>query len=141
MRKAGYRDGWHLYVYGVENQLRFLDEIGVHGLRGDKARALAEAIRDVRPNTNLDTIPSEVWDDVRGILADRGMTHREFAGAMETKFSGSTMWKHAPSRQRMAKVAEVLGDADLEVLATNDVYWDTSPPSSSWVSRTSTTPP
>ena len=35
------------------------------------------------------------------------------------------MWKHSPSRERMAKVADVLGDADLEVLATNDVYWDT----------------
>ena len=35
------------------------------------------------------------------------------------------MWKHAPSRERMARVAEVLGDADLEVLATNDVFWDT----------------
>ncbi|WP_343905301.1 replicative DNA helicase [Nocardioides aquiterrae] len=123
-RKAGYRDGWHLHVYGVENQLRFLDDIGVHGLRGDKARSLAEAIRDVRGNTNLDTIPTRVWDDVRGILADRGMTHRAFAAAMGTSFSGSTMWKHAPSRQRLAQVAEVLGDADLEVLATNDVFWD-----------------
>ena len=124
VRKAGYRDGWHLYVYGVENQLRFLDEIGVNGLRGDKARALAEAIRAVKPNTNLDTIPAQVWDDVRGILAGRGMTHRAFAAALGTQFCGSTMWKHAPSRQRMAKVAAVLDDADLEVLATNDVYWD-----------------
>ncbi|MCW2775836.1 MAG: replicative helicase [Nocardioides sp.] len=125
IRKEGYRDSWHLHVYGAENQLRFLDEIGVHGLRSEKARALAEAIREVKANTNLDTIPSDVWDDVRGILSERGMTHREFASAMGTKFSGSTMWKHSPGRQRMAKVAEVLGDADLEVLATNDVYWDT----------------
>jgi replicative DNA helicase len=43
---------------------------------------------------------------------------------MGSRFSGSTMWKRSPSRQRMAKVAEVLGDADLDVLATNDVYWD-----------------
>ena len=42
VRKAGYRDGWHLYVYGVENQIRFCDEIGVHGARGEKATALAE---------------------------------------------------------------------------------------------------
>jgi replicative DNA helicase len=124
VRRAGYRDGWHLYVYGVENQLRFCDEIGVHGARGDKARALAEKLRDVVPNTNLDTIPSQVWDRVKEILTDQKMTHRQFAAAMGTKFGGSTMWKHAPSRQRLAKVANVLGDADLEVLATNDVYWD-----------------
>ena len=39
VRKAGYRDSWHLYVYGAENQLRFCDEIGVHGVRGEKADA------------------------------------------------------------------------------------------------------
>ena len=125
VRKAGYRDGYHLYVYGVENQLRFCDEIGVHGARGEKAADVAERLRDVRANTNLDTVPKEVWEQVRSVLTDRGMTHREFAAAMNTSFSGSTMWKHAPSRQRLAQVAEVLDDADLEVLATNDVFWDT----------------
>ena len=124
VRKAGYRDGWHLHVYGVENQLRFCDEIGVHGARGEKASALAERLREVVPNTNLDTIPTQVWGRVREILTEQKMTHREFAAAMGTRFGGSTMWKHSPSRQRLAKVAAVLGDADLEVLATNDVYWD-----------------
>jgi replicative DNA helicase len=124
VRKAGYRDGWHLFVYGVENQLRFCDEIGVHGGRGEKAKALAEKLRDVVPNTNLDTIPVQVWDRVKEILTEQKVTHREFASAMGTKFGGSTMWKHSPSRQRLAKVATVLGDADLEVMATNDVYWD-----------------
>ena len=124
VRKKGYRDGWHLHVYGSENQLRFCDEIGVHGARGVKAANLADKLRDVRANTNLDTVPREVWGHVREVLTEQGMTHREFATAMGTQFCGSTMWKHAPSRERMARVAEVLGDADLEVLATNDVYWD-----------------
>ena len=123
-RKAGYRDGWHLYVYGAENQLRFCDEIGVHGARGVAAANLAEKLRDVRSNTNLDTVPKEVWGHVREVLSEQGMTHREFASAMGTQFCGSTMWKHSPSRERMARVASVLGDADLDVLATNDVYWD-----------------
>ncbi|WP_204797403.1 replicative DNA helicase [Nocardioides salarius] len=123
-RKAGYRDGWQVHVVGAENQLRFLDEIGVHGARGEQVTRLASALRDVRPNTNLDTVPQEVWGRVRQELAERQMTHREFATAMGTSFGGSTMWKHAPSRERLAKVAGVLGDADLEVLATNDVYWD-----------------
>ena len=124
VRKKGYRDGWHLHVYGSENQLRFCDEIGVHGARGAKAANLADRLREVRANTNLDTVPSEVWGHVREVLTEKGMTHREFAAAMGTQFCGSTMWKHSPSRERMARVAEVLDDADLEVLATNDVYWD-----------------
>jgi len=128
-RKPGYRDSFHLYVYGAENQLRFCDEIGVHGARGEKAAALAERLRDVRANTNLDTIPTEIWGRVREVLAEQHMSHREFATAMGTQFCGSTRCllqggEHAPSRERMARVAGVLGDADLEVLATNDVYWD-----------------
>ena len=125
VRKKGDRDGWHLHVYGAEQQLRFLDEIGVHGARGEKARALAAMLRDKQGNTNLDTVPREVWGKVRELMVEKGMTHRGFAAAMGTQFSGSTLWKHAPSRERMGKVAAVLDDADLEVLATNDVHWDT----------------
>jgi replicative DNA helicase len=55
---------------------------------------------------------------------DKGMTHREFAAAMGTQFCGSTPWKSSPSRQRLARVAAVLKDADLELYATNDIFWD-----------------
>lgn len=124
IRKGSYRDLWHVHVVGSENQLRFLEDIGVHGARGEQARELVAMLREVRPTTNLDTVPSEVWGRVREVLADQGMTHREFASAMGTSFGGPSMGKHAPSRERMARVADVLGDADLEVLATNDVFWD-----------------
>jgi replicative DNA helicase len=30
-----------------------------------------------------------------------------------------------PTRSRIGRIAEVLGDADLEMMATNDVFWDT----------------
>ncbi len=130
VRKAGHRDGWHLHVHGVDNQLRFIDEIGVHGSRGDHARALGVAIRAAVANTNADNVPVDVWEDVKGIL-EHGMTHREFATAMGTQFRGEVSpvelaeTKHSPSRERMAEVAKVLDSADLEVLATNDVCWDT----------------
>ncbi|MFC0624907.1 replicative DNA helicase [Kribbella deserti] len=123
-KKPGYRDSYHLYIYGVDNQLRFCDEIGVHGLRGAKAAEVAANLRGVRATTNLDTVPKEIWSQVRGVLAEQQMTHREFATAMGTQFPGSAMWKQAPSRQRLAKVADVLDNADLEVMATNDICWD-----------------
>jgi replicative DNA helicase len=118
VRKNGYRDGHHLCIYGVESQLRFCDQIGA------RADAVADRLRMVRANTNLDTVPKEVWNQVRSVLIDRGMTHRQFVAQMGTSLSGSTMWKHAPSRQRLAEVARVLDDADLDVLATNDIFWD-----------------
>ncbi|MEU1425577.1 hypothetical protein ABZ412_00695 [Nocardia sp. NPDC005746] len=75
-------------------------------------------------NTNVDTIPKEIWDTVRALLPARNMTHREFQAAMGTKFCGSTMWKHAPSRLRLARAAEILDAPELAMLCTNDVFWD-----------------
>jgi replicative DNA helicase len=124
INKDGYRPCYHLLVYGAENQLRFLDDVGVHGARAVMAETARQNLVVIRGNTNLDTIPREVWGRVRSVLAERQMTQREFAAAVGTQYCGSTMWKHAPSRDRLARVAAVLDDAELEMVATNDVFWD-----------------
>jgi replicative DNA helicase len=123
-RKAGYRDGYTLDISGVDDQRRFLQEIGVHGARGVAAERLLAIVRAARGNPNVDTVPRQVWDDVRRLLVERGVTHREFAAATGTQFCGSTLWKHAPSRQRLGRIAEVLQSEDLEIMAVNDLLWD-----------------
>lgn len=123
--KAGFRAGYTLDISGMDDQRRFLQEVGVHGARGSHAAdQLLSIIKDQQSNTNVDTVPTDVWDDVRAALLDRGMTHREFAAALGTQFCGSSMWKRAPSQQRLARVASVLEDEALEVMAVNDVLWD-----------------
>nr|MBA3905968.1 replicative DNA helicase [Pseudonocardiales bacterium] len=124
VRKVGYRDGWHLHVTGSEHQRVFVQLVGVHGARGVAAGQLAERLGTIAANTNLDTVPKAVWGEVRTLLAEPRMTHRDFAAAMGSRFCGSAMWKHSPSRSRLARAAAVLHDADLEMLATNDVFWD-----------------
>jgi replicative DNA helicase len=111
-------------VYGAANQRRFLTMVGVHGERGVKAAELLSRLQDVQSNTNLDTVPKEVWQQVKSTLTRHDMSHREFADAMGTQFCGSTMWKHAPSRGRLHRAAGVLNDTDLHELATNEVFWD-----------------
>jgi len=123
-RKAGYRDGYALDISGADDQRRFLQEIGVHGARGVQADRLLDIVRSTTANTNVDTVPRRVWDDVRDLLVEQGMTHREFAAALGTQFCGSTMWKHSPSRQRLGRIAEILGDEQLEIMAVNDLLWD-----------------
>ncbi|MCD5309932.1 replicative DNA helicase [Kineosporia babensis] len=123
--KEGYRPGHTLDISGVDDQRRFLNEIGVHGLRGQSAAQLLEIVKDVPANPNVDTVPKEIWDRVRTVLVEQNMSHRQFAAAMGTQFGGGSMWKHAPSRQRLGRVASLLGDADLEMHALNDVLWDT----------------
>ena len=122
--KADCRPCYQLLVCGAENQLRFLDSIGVHGARGAMAEKARQMLGGIKGNTNLDTIPREVWDRVRSVLVERPMTHRQFAAAIGTQFCDSTPWKRAPSGERLARVADVLDDAELEMIATNDVFWD-----------------
>ena len=122
--KGTYRPTYHLSIYGAENQLRFLNHVGVHGARSEQVRICLDKLSAISGNTNIDTVPREVWDRVRAVLLERQMSHREFSPAIGTQFCGSTLWKHAPSRQRLGAIAAVLGSSDLELMATNDVFWD-----------------
>jgi replicative DNA helicase len=122
--KESYRPGYHLVIYGAENQLWFLKEIGVHGARAARVAEATQMLSALVGNTNIDTIPGEVWQRVRAALVERGMSQRQFAAAIGTHYCGTTLWKHAPSRTRLTKVAAVLDDADLDLLAINDVFWD-----------------
>ncbi len=119
-----HRPQYTLDISGREDQLIFLRKIGAHGARATACERLRDALEDVPHNTNVDTIPADVWRRVRDALAEKGMTHRQFSAAIGTQFCGSTLWKHSPSRGRLARVAAVLSDAELELLATNDVLWD-----------------
>ncbi|MGY1694156.1 replicative DNA helicase [Geodermatophilus sp. SYSU D00814] len=124
VRKAGYRDGWTLDVSGCDDQRRFLGEIGVHGARGAAAERLLGIVRETSGNPDIDTVPVHVWERVRAVLEEKGMSHRAFAAAMDSAFCGSAMWKRAPSRERLGRIAAVLDDADLEIQAVNDLLWD-----------------
>jgi replicative DNA helicase len=124
VRKTGYRDCWHLSIYGAENQTRFLRHVGVHGMKARTVREVLAKLDGKVRNTNLDTVPKDVWTEVRTAMTSRQLTHRQFAAAMGTKFCGSTMWKHAPSRARLHRAAALLENAAIHDLATNDVFWD-----------------
>jgi replicative DNA helicase len=122
--KPRYRDGWHLHILGSDHQKRFCAEVGVHGDRGNAAAGVLLRLDGMRATTHLDTVPVEVWSRVRSTLTEGQTTHREFAAATGTQSRGSAKLKSASSRSRLSTVATILDDADLEVLATNDVFWD-----------------
>jgi replicative DNA helicase len=118
------RPGWSVDVSGVEDQRRFLSEIGVHGDRSRQVLAADERLRDVVANTNVDTVPREVWTAVREAMRGQAVTTRAFQTELGTKYCGSALYKTAPSRSRLRRVAEVLKNEELELLATSDVSWD-----------------
>jgi replicative DNA helicase len=108
VRPATARAQYTLDISGRDDQLRFLREIGVHGDREATCVRLAAALESTGSNPNVDTVPAEVWRRVRAALLERGMSYREFVHG----------------RECLARVAGVLDSAELELVATNDVYWD-----------------
>nr|WP_184844317.1 replicative DNA helicase [Kribbella solani] len=122
-RKSGYRDCYHLTIDGVQNQQRFCNEIGVHGLRGAKVREVQVHLRQIKAAPKLDTVPIAVWDQVKAAMHARAMTKTALATALGRRNAGR-LFAGAPTRQRLADIASILDVSDLELMATNDVFWD-----------------
>ncbi|MBK9726300.1 MAG: replicative DNA helicase [Actinomycetales bacterium] len=124
VRKGNYRPTYTLDISGADSQRRFLQEIGVHGTRGEAAARLLEIVRATTANPNVDTVPTDVWDTVKTVMSQRGMTTREFQQAMGVAYNGSAYYRSAPSRERLGRIAAVLDSAELDLYAVNDVLWD-----------------
>ncbi|MEX0917578.1 MAG: replicative DNA helicase [Candidatus Paceibacterota bacterium] len=123
--KRGYRPSYHVHVQSAPVQQRFLELVGCFGSRGAVVPELKEALANIAPVTNTDTVPREVWDLViKPEQAERGVTGRELATLMQTAYNGTAVTAAGISRPRLTKLAAVLGSERLSHLAESDVYWD-----------------
>jgi replicative DNA helicase len=118
------RIGYTVDVSGVSDQRRFLGWIGVHGARAANCRLALARLVGVASNPNVDTIPLEVWRSVRLAMSGRGLSERALQAAVGSHYAGSSFYDHTPSRPRLAKLADVLEDPNLQDLATGDLFWD-----------------
>ena len=128
LRAAGNSYGhpqWTVDVTGVDEQLRFVDEIGAYGERGARVAEARVRLSQMKAAGRFDTIPSDVWKRVRGVLLERGLTLHRMRTMVGTASRGDLNEEICPSRLRVGRIAQVLDDAQLEMLATNDVFWDT----------------
>ncbi|WP_442877229.1 replicative DNA helicase [Deinococcus sp. YIM 134068] len=120
----GTRPVWNVDVSGTGAQLAFLERVGTFGPRvevGERLRALLAS----RPgNTNVDTLSGEVFDRVRSVMRERGVTHREMAARRGTAYGGNAHFSFAPSRAVALEYADLLEDEVLREWAQNDLSWD-----------------
>ena len=119
-----HRPGFVLDIYGVTDQLRFIDQVGVHGARGAHAEQARRVLTGRRANTNVDTIPLDVWRHVKQAMSLRGMTERGLQAAVGSAYCAGTFYRHAPSRPRLSLLADVVESLDLHEFATSDLFWD-----------------
>jgi replicative DNA helicase len=75
-------------------------------------------------NTNVDTIPREVFDVVRERMRAKAITTREMARLRGTSYGGTGHFSFSPSRPHLAEYARLLEDRELMSLTTNDLFWD-----------------
>jgi replicative DNA helicase len=116
---------WHeVAVSGTESQRVFLREVGAFGPRVAPARALELALGGVESNPNVDTLPREVFGEVRVAMSRRGVTTRAMAAMRGTAYVGTSHFRFAPSRSTVADYAGLLDDHGLRRLAASDLFWD-----------------
>lgn len=122
--QSGARPLWNVDVSGAEQQLRFLTLVGAFGPRCAPADALRERLSSPAANPNVDTLPQALFDEVRGLMQEQGISHRAMAAARGTSYGGSSHFQFAPSRAVLADYAHRLGSARLLQWAESDLFWD-----------------
>jgi len=123
--KSGYARPVHMvWVSGAESQRAFLHQVGAFGPRRAPADRLNEALRDVRANPNVDTLPEEAFAAVRATMQARGISPREMARLRGTRYAGSAHFAFSPTRKQLASYADALHSSDLVQWATSDLFWD-----------------
>jgi replicative DNA helicase len=123
--KAGYRDTYIVQISGGADQLKFCRSVGAFGRRIPAMKRVASILETQKTNTNVDTLPVDVWLYVRQEMLKRGVTTRKMAELRGTSYGGSSHFKFAPSRETTMSYAAIL-DSDIlrYIAADNDVFWD-----------------
>jgi len=124
VEEEGYLPGYQVNVSGTDAQQRFLDQIGAFGPRVEPAAALTDAIVDVNSNTNVDTIPREVFTIVRERMREKSITQRAMAAMRGVSYGVAAHSKFSPSRATLIEYAALLDDDDLFAHASSDLFWD-----------------
>jgi replicative DNA helicase len=123
VQQGHYRPSHHVIIYGVDQMRVFLDVVGAHGPRVAQAAVLRTYLEGRVANTNVDTLPSAMFDRVREIMDERGVSLRQVASARGVAFSTAS-FSFDPSRRLMASYAEVLQSDELQCAANSDLFWD-----------------
>ncbi len=120
------RASWRVDVQGQNDMLAFLRTIGGVGeQRSLRATAVEERLDTMRANTNRDGLPRETWQTVvRPAMAAANVTTRELHARIGNEYCGSTLYRSGLSRERAARVAEIVDSEELRNLASSDVFWD-----------------
>ena len=110
-----------VWVSGSESQRAFLRQVGAFGPRRGPATVLVEALRGLRANPNVDTLPEEVMQRVCALMSAQGISRSQMAAIRGYQ---NINLDHAPTRTLVGKYAAILSDDTLKTVCESDVFWD-----------------
>jgi replicative DNA helicase len=114
---------WSAYVSGSEQQAMFLARVGAFGPREAPAEVLAAKLAVTHANPNVDTLPRELYAQLRPAMSAQGLTWREIGPLRGTIYS-SDKFRHAPSRATFNSYIDLLDTDALRVWSSSDLFWD-----------------
>ncbi|WP_204138593.1 replicative DNA helicase [Halomicronema sp. CCY15110] len=120
--QASRRPAWQLDITDALSIKTFISDIGILGKEAALEEA-SEALAKRRYQTNRDLIPVAIWpylETAKGAESWRSLATR--AGLQGT--SNIHVGQRALSRDRLFALATALENAELQAIATSDVYWD-----------------
>jgi replicative DNA helicase len=115
---------WNIDISGATEQLKFLDLVGAFGEKIARADALKEHLLQIQANTNVDTLPIELIQEIKSTMRDLRISQREMAQMRGTSYGGSSHFSFAPSREVLSDYARLLNSANLSLWAESDLFWD-----------------
>jgi replicative DNA helicase len=111
-------------VSSSEQQALFLAKVGAFGPREEPARRLAERIASIKANPNVDTLPREVYVQVRAAMTAQGVTAKDLAAMRGIQYQVHQNFKYAPSRSTLNSYADLLDSDELRIWSKSDLFWD-----------------
>ncbi|MDO8755087.1 MAG: replicative DNA helicase, partial [Anaerolineales bacterium] len=120
------RDQYNVTITGKPDLELFIQKVGAVGeYKQGRLAEIQEYLSAYKANTNRDVIPNNVWRlHVVPAMQEIGMTTRQMQAAIETHYCGTGLYKQNVSRERAARVANVVQSNELASLAQSDIYWD-----------------
>ena len=107
-------------VISGESVKTLIKGLGFFGEKEEKQKQAMKYFATTLRNTNLDTIPKEIWNQYKpNNWAEIGRK----IGYAHPKALRESM-RYAPSRQKLLQIAKADNNKLLESLATSDIYWD-----------------
>jgi replicative DNA helicase len=106
---------YSVHVSGADAQGTFAQTVGGSGPKAAPVAALAAPLSTIRGNTNVDTLPLEMFTAVQAQMRAQGISQRAMAAMRGTSYGGSS---------HLASYAQALDSAELAQLASSDLFWD-----------------